>query len=388
LVVAALCLLAASLGAYGAYAVLDEDAFADRATGALLESDELREELGDRVATRLMATHLELSPLQPMIEVAAVAVAVDPAFQAAFDDGARRLHHALFSDPDAPAAMVVTGSSALVRTDLEYRGIDAPPIEDVALFTVRDQGREGLLRSVAPVAADLAVPLSIGFAFLGLALLGLAVARERHHRRAVWAAGLTVALAAGLTAASVTAAEDAVLERFDTGFGDAVVDSVWDAYLADLRLWALVACAAALVVAAAAGGPRPSIGRLLAAPATLRCRLLRAVGLLAVAWLAVRFPELVLHTGLIAVAAGLLYVAAGDLLRGRGRQVRREAELAQQRRGVPVGGALDHEAVVVEGGDDGGVGLGPAAGRRDAEQLPAVRAGDRELLGQPRLGER
>jgi hypothetical protein len=29
----------------------------------------------------------------------------------------------------------------------------------------------------------------------------------------------------------------------------------------------------------------------------------------------VEFPELVLHTGLVALAAGLVYVAAGDLLR-------------------------------------------------------------------------
>ena len=113
----------------------------------------------------------------------------------------------------------------------------------------------------------------------------------------------------------MTAAQDFVLDKFDTGFGDAVVSSIWDAYLADLRMWALALGAAGLVVAAAAGGPRPSPATLLAAPATRRGRALRAGGLLAVAALAVQFPELVLHTGLVALAAGLVYVAAGDLLR-------------------------------------------------------------------------
>jgi hypothetical protein len=54
---------------------------------------------------------------------------------------------------------------------------------------------------------------------------------------------------------------------------------------------------------------------MLAAPASRGGRALRAAGLLAVAGLAVQIPELVLHTGLIALAAGLFYVAAGDLLR-------------------------------------------------------------------------
>ena len=59
----------------------------------------------------------------------------------------------------------------------------------------------------------------------------------------------------------------------------------------------------------------PSPATLLAAPASRRGRALRATALLGVAALAVQFPELVLHTGLVAIAAGLVYVAAGDLLR-------------------------------------------------------------------------
>ena len=192
---------------------------------------------------------------------------------------------------------------------------ELPRIADPTLLSVGASGPERALRELAPWARRLAGPLAIGFGVAGLALLALAVARAGDRRRAVWASGLTVAAAGGLIAAGVTAARDLVLEQFDTSFGDAVVSVVWDAFLGDLRVWALAACAAGLVVAAAAGAPRLAPRALLAAPPTRGARLLRAVGLLAVAGLAVQIPELVLHIGLVAFAAAAFYVAAGDLLR-------------------------------------------------------------------------
>ncbi len=315
LAVAAACLLAAGIGGYGALAVLDRDAFADRAVRTL-DSDEVREEAGVRIAGRLANEQHELSVLQPLIaDTVSEEVADDPAFRSAFRDGAVRLHEALFEQPGAEASMTVAGSGAMVRAELLRRGAEVPRLVDMPLFSVGADGPEGMLRRLAPRVADVALPLSLVLALIGIGLLALAVWRERDHRRAVWAVGLTVAAAGGLTAAGVTAAQDFVLDHFDTGFGDAVVGSVWDAYLADLRGWALALGAAGLVVAAAAGGPRPSPATLFAAPASRRGRALRATALLGLAALAVQFPELVLHTGLVAIAAGLVYVAAGDMLR-------------------------------------------------------------------------
>jgi hypothetical protein len=315
LAIAALCLLVAGIAGYGAYAVLDRDAFADRAVQAL-DSDEVREEAGARIAGRLAADESELSPLEPLIADAVTdRVAASADFQIAFRDGALRLHDALFEAPDAEAAMTVAGSGAMTRAELRSRGVAVPPLADMPLFSVGGDGPEHVLRRLAPAANDLALPLALVLALSGAALLAVAVVRERDRRRALWAAGLAVAAAGGLTAVGVTAAHDFVLDHFDTGFGDAVVSSVWDAYLADLRGWALAVGAAGLVVAAAAGGPRPSPATLLAAPASRRGRALRGAALLAVAGLAVQFPELVLHVGLVALAAGLVYVAAGDLLR-------------------------------------------------------------------------
>lgn len=315
LAIAAACLLVAGIAGYGAYAVLDREAFADRAVHAL-DSDEVREEVGTRVAGRLAADRPELARHEPLIaDAVAERVTTGPAYRAAFRDGALRLNESLFGDADAAATMTVAGSGAWARAEVEDRGVALPRLEDVPLFTLGAGGREHVLRRLAPTASELALPLSLVLAAIGLTLLAVAVVRERDHRRAIWAAGLAVAAAGGLTAAGVTAAQDFVLEHFDTGFGDAVVSSIWDAYLADLRGWALALGAGGLVVAAAAGGPRPSPATLFAAPASRRGRALRATALLAVAALAVEFPELVLHTGLVAIAAGLVYVAAGDLLR-------------------------------------------------------------------------
>jgi hypothetical protein len=317
LAVAAVCLLAGGLGGYGALTVLDRDAFADRALQTL-DSDEIREEVGARIGGRLASERPELSAGEPMIEDAvAETVTGDPAFRAAFHDGAVRLHEAIFEGGEA--SLVVTGSGAMLQAELERRlrrsRVDVPAMDDVPLFTLGDSGSERALLRAAPVAADVAAPLSIVLALAGLVLLALAVVREGDHRRVVWGAGLAVAAAGGLSAAGVTAAQELVLDNFDTGFGDAVVSGVWDAYLADLRMWALAGGAAGLVVAAAAGGPRPAPATLLAAPASRRGRAWRAAGLLAMAAVAVQFPELALHTGLVALAAGLVYVAAGDLLR-------------------------------------------------------------------------
>jgi hypothetical protein len=315
LAIAAACLLAAGISGYGAYAVLDRDGFADRALHAL-DSDEVREEVGTRVAGRLAADRPQLSRHEPLIaDAVAERVTFAPAYRTAFRDGALRLNDSLFGDANAAATMTVAGSGAMTRAELEDRGVALPRLDDVPLFTLGAGGPERVLRRQAPTAGELALPLSLVLAAIGLTLLAVAVVRERNHRHAVWAAGLAVAAAAGLTAVSVTAAQDFVLDTFDTDFGDAVVSSIWDAYLADLRGWALALGAAGLVVAAAAGGPRPALATLFAAPGSRRGRAWRATALLAAAALAIRFPELVLHAGLVTIAAGLVYVAAGDLLR-------------------------------------------------------------------------
>jgi hypothetical protein len=316
LAAAAACLLLAATGAYTMYAILDEDAFADRAAGTL-HSDEVRQEVGARTALRVVEERPSLMRGQTAIEGAATEVAALGEYDAEFRTAAAQLHRVLFSDANAAAPLRVGGSGAELRARLRqiagWEGM--PPIEDPSLLMVEATGREGALRSLAPPAKTLALPVTIVFAVAGFALLAIGITRAGDRRRGVWCAGMTIAAAAGLLAAGVTGACDLVLNQFDTGFGDAVVRQVWNAYLGDLRTWALAVGAVGLVVAAAAGGPRLSLRAVLRTPSARSRRLARAAGLLAVAALAVTLPDLVLHVGLVTVAGALVYVAAGELLR-------------------------------------------------------------------------
>jgi len=316
LAAAAVCLLLSAVGAYGAYAVLDEAAFADRAVSTL-ESDEVREELAARIATRVVQEEPRFAGGQAAVEDAARAMIATDEFRGAYWAAAVHLHQVLLADPDAEASLRVAGSGADLRRQLQtlpgWRRL--PAIGDPSIMAIQSRRGEGQLRELVPVADDLALPLTIVFGVLGTALLALGIARAATRRRGIWAAGITVAMAGGLLAAAITGARDVVLHQFDTDFGDAVVSQVWTAYLGDLRICALALGAGGLVVAAAAGGPRLSVRSLLATPTSGSGRVVRALGLLAVAALAVALPELVLHLGLVTLAAVLVYVAAGELLR-------------------------------------------------------------------------
>jgi hypothetical protein len=312
---AAVCLIVSGIAAYGAYAVLDKDAFADRAVSTL-GSDEISQEVAARIAARVVSDEPTLAGRKDAIEEAAAALITTQQFRAAYRAAAYRLNEVIFTDAGAEADLRVGGSGPELQRRLEelpgWRAVRR--LGDPSLMAIRPGGGlEGRLRTLAPVAANLAIPAAIGFGLAGLALLVLAVARAATPRRGLWGVGIAIAIGGGLVAAAVTGARDAVLTEFDTGFGDAVVSQIWAAYLGDLRLWALAIGAAGLVVAAGAGAPLLDPRSLLAgSPAA---RVTRALGLLAVAALAVALPELVLHLALVTLAAVLVYFAALELLR-------------------------------------------------------------------------
>jgi hypothetical protein len=316
LAAAAVCLLLAGVGAYGASAILDQDAFADRAVSTL-DSDEVRQEIAARIAVRVVQERPELAARRAAIEDAAWPLVESEEFRGAFRTAAIGLHEVLFADADAEASLRVPGAGGALERELNAMpGFGrTPAIVDPSLMAIETDGREGRLRELAPTADDLALPLTIAFAVLGVALLALGIARAATRRRGIWAAGITIAAAGGLLAAAIIGARDLVLHQFDTGFGDAVVSQIWTAYVGDLRVCALALGAGGLVVAAAAGGPPLAVRSLLATPQARSARVVRALGLLAVAVCAIALPEMVLHLGLVTLAAILVYVAAGELLR-------------------------------------------------------------------------
>ena len=198
----------------------------------------------------------------------------------------------------------------------------------------------GAARARARSADDLALPLAIVFGVLGPRA---ARARHRPRRRPARAAsgrpGLAVAAAGGLLAAAITGGPRRRARSSSTpSFGDAVVSQVWTAYLGDLRIWAL-ALGAGRPGRRRGGRRAAAVGRasLLATPAVARRRGCCArLGLLAVAALAVALPELVLHIGLVTLAAiARLRRGGRPLARARAAGLRRPARRARRGRRPP-----------------------------------------------------
>jgi hypothetical protein len=196
---AVLLLLAAGLGAYASHAIVDEGGFADRAEVAF-ERPAVRDEIAGRLRSREARLTVD-----------------DPGFAAVFHDGARRMHAALFDDPDEVVSLRLAGAPSLL--------------------TLGGGGTlERELRGAAPVAADIAAWWP---AALVLALLAAGGIRRT---------GLSLAIAGGVVVLATVVVELALLRTFTSPHGDAVVDAIWDSYLADLRLFALAAAAAGLAV--------------------------------------------------------------------------------------------------------------------------------------------
>jgi hypothetical protein len=170
---------------------------------------------------------------------------------------------------------------------------------------------------VAGTLAGLA-PLALA---AGLALLALAVLRAPTRRRGLRRAALALASVGGVTVAGLAIARALLLSTFDTSHGDAVVGTIWNAYLGDLRWWAFAFAGAALVLAAAAEPGAPGAWRRawvrVSHPRGATARLVRAAGLLVVAVLLLTAPEVPVTLALVTLAGVLVFTAAAEVARLR-----------------------------------------------------------------------
>ncbi|MEA2133396.1 MAG: hypothetical protein QOC68_1305 [Solirubrobacteraceae bacterium] len=334
LLASAVCIVVAVLALYARSAILDPGHFADRAVGALAQ-----DEVAGEIATRFSAGVIERSPglvtLRPALENAAADVVTSPQFAAAFGVGMRELHRGVFTGSDPRPALRVPGMAAQVRAAVAARTpvlaqrlpVDAEP----SLMSIGGNVRERGLLDVASRAGGPTrlAPIVLVVGLLGLLLVAL-TARDR--RRGLWASGLALALAGGALVAAWIGARTLTLEGFDTSWGDAVVKTIWGAYLGDLRTWSLGLAGAGIVVAAAAARPeqreRPSWARV---PAPLRGAALLVTGAVVLA-----DRDLALDLAAAAVAGVLLYLGARHLLAGRARIALAGAALLALATGVAV----------------------------------------------------
>jgi len=320
--VAAICLALGGVAVYARTAIFDEDAFTQRAVGTLA-SDEVDDEVADRLSARLVEQMPGLLQFRPMVEYEARHMTASPEFSAEFAGAARGLQRSLFDGYRLASFDVGSAGARLKATVIEREPRLRRPLARVDASDLMDLaggGVEGKLRRLAPSARRAAV---WGFPGLALAVLLLAagVLAAPDRRRALHAAALVVGATGGALVVVCSAARAFTLAMFDTSHGDAVVGTIWDAFLGDLRLWSLALAAAGVAFAAcvAATLPAGEPGRLLAsARARLSGERLRgpiAVALLALAVLVLAARELVVDLVVVGLAGALLYRGVHQLAR-------------------------------------------------------------------------
>jgi hypothetical protein len=322
LVGGALCVLLGGLALYGQRTVVDERAFADRATTTLAQ-DEVRDEVADRIGDRMVAMHPELAIDRPVLDAAAADLVATPEFAADFRRGAVAMHRSLFESGDARVRFVLPGAAGdLLRAVKVHSSAaaDELPGNDPDLLALGGAGLENALRRAAPAARSIARlgPLALA---AGVLLLALAVLRAPTRRRGLRRAALALASVGGAALAGLAITRTLLLATFDTSHGDAVVRTIWNAYLGDLRLWALACGGVALVLAAAAEPGAPGAWRRAWArvshPRGPAGRLVRAAGLLVVAVLLLTAPEVPVNLALVTLAGVLVFSAAAEVARLR-----------------------------------------------------------------------
>jgi hypothetical protein len=321
LVASVLCIVAAVVALYARSAILDDAQFADRAVGALAQ-DEVAEEIAQRFTDGVLERSPGLVTLRPAIDEAAESVVTGPVFAAQFGVGMRALHRGVFSGGARPS-LQVPGMAAQVQAALAAStpvlATRLPRSADPSLMSIGGNARERVLLRVARRAEGLAwaAPFVLALGLLGLLLVAL-TAPDR--RRGLWASGLALGAAGGALAVAWIAARTLTLEGFDTGWGDAVVNTIWGAYLDDLRVWSFGLAGAGILVAAAARPdrvPRPAV------PGALR-----GAGLVAAGAVLLADRDLAFDIAATTGAGVLLYLGACRLLAGRDRIVRAGAALA------------------------------------------------------------
>ena len=281
----------------------------------------MREEIAARIAAREIMEAPELAARRPLLEAAVGDVVAGDRFAAEFHAGASALHRSLFDDTRREAQLILPGAGGELRAALASRSASAAraiPEGDPSLMQIGGGRLETALRDAAPIGARLAslAPLSLIAAAL---LLGAAALRAPTRRRGLRRAALGIAVAAGATVAATAIARAIVLSTFDTSHGDAVVGTIWSAFLGDLRLWALVIGAVGLIAAAvfepgAPGAARRGLRRMLS-PTGSPARLVRAGALALLAAMLLWMPEVPLDLALVTGAGVLVFTAVAEVVR-------------------------------------------------------------------------
>lgn len=320
-----LCVAVALVAGYTSMAVLDSGQFADRATSALREApvrDLIAREITDQVVLR---SEGDLVAVRPLVQTAAESVVATSAFRALVRTAARDVHRTVFTRDSSTVTLTIADVGVLLASAL--RQLDAKAAARLpADFTARVEAGEEALRALdAAGYVDRFEGIAWMSAIAAVLLLAAAIAVAPRRRRAVVHVGVAVAVAGGIVMLASQIVRAEALARSPLPLDRAAADAIWDAFMGDLRTWALVALGAGTVVAAAAASLlRPvDVRRPLqhtwelarTVPANPWPRAGRALALVAAGALIVLERRWVLDAAVVLVGAFVLYQGVEELLR-------------------------------------------------------------------------
>lgn len=254
-VLAALMLFVGTVMAYGRREVLDTPRFTQRAT-AVLHTDEASTLLAV-VLTRqaIESGSPDLVALRPLVESNIERLIASGNVDGILNIAISEMHRSMFSPEAGP--LVLSMKDLLVVTQGVVRALspeaaDAIPVADtVGEVRLGDNAARDWTRRAQQVRW-----LGVLLPVLGLVLLGAAIALARDRRRAVIAAGFSLAGAGVLVVLAVAIIRPFVMTHFEGSHRD-VAREVWNGIIGDLGHWGLLLFAVGALVAAAGSALLP-----------------------------------------------------------------------------------------------------------------------------------
>jgi hypothetical protein len=325
MVLASVCLIIALLTGYLRTTVLDSDQFADRATDALSQAP-VRDLVARQITEQaVLRANRDLIAVRPIVETAAGAVVSTGAFKSLFRTAARDLHRTIFTNDRSTATLTLLDVGVLLSSALEQFAPQVAEQLPVDFSAKLDAGETALNSIELASAADDFERYAWIFGILTFLLLTGGIALAPRRTRAIIHAGISIAAAGAVIVIAYQIGRGILLGRFSSPQDEAAAGAVWDAFLLDLRTWALVALGAGTVIAAAAASilrpvdvrvPLRRVWEIVAAtPASPWRRVGRALGLILAGVLFIAWRQALLDIALVLVGVYILYQGVAELLR-------------------------------------------------------------------------
>jgi hypothetical protein len=360
-VIGAVLLLIGGLALYAREEIVDQDAFAERATATLEE-----EAVAHAVSRELAADVSNAGPpalisARPILESVFEALIATQPFERVFEQAARQANRILFTR-ERTVAVTLEDAVNVLRSALSSAN---PKLAEKIPKNLEPELARLEERSFATATIRIADDVRLlGILLPLLALVTFAggawIAPDR--RSAITRTGLAVGAAGLLAVVALTVLEHLVVtglegDVLETDEVQAAGNAIWDGFFGDLRTWAIAGGAAGLILAAASASLLAPVevadrvarvrARLTTTPRTTAGRVGRGIGAIALGIFVVASPTLAVQILAVTAGALLLFFGTSELLSVVQAPERRPARPASSRRNLAIAGGVAAGAIVI-----------------------------------------